>query len=426
MPPSGPRYYYLGPWQWTTAPEGSQQWQAPPHTVGLVDLRPVAPNVQAVGFFSTDQPLNDSDYESFGDQLDGNLTSAQKSAWQSLLGLSDPLSSSTLLDVLWETLTTQADPDGNTRAKPLMPDSGGAFELHLGGHSLVKRLHVKGRDAHLRIPHWPQVQRVLQNDYRRIVAGEQAMAEAWRNNQKSRFGHKVAAMAKAHGVAASDLRDQMARTHEAMPAKWLGNWARKLRLRDASQVSDLLIPSDMDRIQPRQPSTTLSDDFNRSNESLDAGNWTELDGAWSLSGNKALADGSTASGDQAVARYDTALSSEDCFAQIYHDTNTDRYPSPIVRVPSGTADDRNGYLARARPSTDTKSLLKLVDGTVTSLASKAEAYSLPADYRVSADGSTIKMFIDGIEEALGDGHQPREQFVCRNDLRVFPLQHLSG
>ena len=123
---SDARYYYLGPWQQYTDDGGAAYWGAPAGTVGLVDLRPLSP-VQTFGFFATAEPLNDSNYEPFGDASGTRLnaltmTPQQRAKWSSMLGINgDNWSGNRLLDVLVDTLTVHADPDGEERAKPLTP-----------------------------------------------------------------------------------------------------------------------------------------------------------------------------------------------------------------------------------------------------------------------------------------------------------------
>lgn len=214
MPPKGPRWYYLGPWILFEGEEGP--YHAPPeHTVGLVDLRGLE---GGVGFFATDEPLYDSSYELLGTSLDDEIDG---SVWRSLTGIPVPDGNRSILDTLWLALTEFADPEGFAFAKPLMPTHKGYLELHLGGHSLVRKRRFLGTDD----PAWDRIQAVLQADYRNI---------------------RTTAL-------------RLGRENPDLHRKVLQAWKQKFRVHDESAF----IPRGLPVERGVRPTTVIRDDFNR-------------------------------------------------------------------------------------------------------------------------------------------------------------------
>lgn len=338
------RYYYLGPWQSVTDPIEGTSWQPPEHTVGLVDLRPVA-DIENTGFFATDVPLTDSGYDYLGDQLDEGMTLSARSAWKSLLGL-DSLDASTILDALWEVLTYRSDPDGTVRAKPILPTHKKTMELHLGGHSLIRSSKFRGVDD----PAWPAIQRVLQNDYKGLVG------------------------------RTKNLR-----------RKWLGAMSRKYRL--SPEAARDLIGNGKE--MPLDPTTTITESFNQA-DSTTVGpdlTWTEVDGGFETVSNQLGVDGTYSSFPNSL-RAEHDLSSDDHYARIDATTgnNIFGFYAPAVRFSSSA---ETCYTARVRSSENEAILKKIVTGTtLTALTASTWSPSWPASIYVEIDGSSLSLTVN--------------------------------
>lgn len=341
--------YYLGPWVWDDSDPAAPFYRAPTGTLGLVDLRPVAP-VLTMGFFATNVALG-SDYESFGDGInrleDVALTPQQRSIWSSALGIG-AIVGNRLIDALWETLTVQADPDGGVICPPLMPTHRGVLELHLGGHSLIRSEQFTG-PGH---PAWPKIQALMQRNYRSIHT------EAMRNHR---------------GGPPPDVH-----------SKYLECMRRKLRC-----PWELLIPPGLPQEPPRRPSTSVSDDFNRANGALGA-NWTEtLNGGHTIVSNRAR----SAANDAISAYTGTPLSSDDQYSIVTAVADTHGYGA--VRTSVGASGD--AYGPRFRP---TLALIeKWVAGMRSTIASNAASLSFPLQSKMTADGSSLSALADDVEQA---------------------------
>jgi hypothetical protein len=363
------RYYYLGPWQVVTERGQSVVFNgqtltspdrtvlSPPEgTVGLVDLRP--PHGQGgYGFFATDRPL-DSNYEPFGDGInrleDVHLGAQQRSRWASMLGMSSP-TGTTLMDVLWETLTVQADPTGEVRALPIMPTHRGMLELHLAGHSLLRAQRLTRNH-----PAFQTVCRALQGSYGKI-------------NAKGK-GAKLA-------------------------GQWLEVQRRKLHL-SADEAMDLLIPPGLAKEPPGKPTTTIQDDFERGDDYSGLGiaaegwSWSEQTGFGVFGLTATYITGA------AMGRAEIDLSSDDHFSQV--DIVTMPSIGVIVRattenVFSGT-NSYYSYVAGTSPTNPTR-LYKTVNDSTVAIDGGATQGGSPIDaggiLRLQCDGSTLTGYVNG-------------------------------
>src|SRR5581483_1370090 len=162
--------YWIGPWLWHTTPRAA--WYAPAAAVGMIDLRPLPAQAQAIaasgiGFFATDDAADlglVGDYTLLGQGDLRSLTPIAKSrrALASALGLNG-LAGATLIECLWDAMTVQADHTGASGVKPLMPTSSRVLELHLGGHSLVM-----AKVLDLAMPEAENVKALMQEDFRAL------------------------------------------------------------------------------------------------------------------------------------------------------------------------------------------------------------------------------------------------------------------
>lgn len=352
------RYYALAQRPWVEE-DGSGYWGLPPGTIGSVDLAAVGS--QNYLFVASDAPFDLADVVTTigdGTRLDSyEPTQAERDAWGALLGV--PFNGTTLLDGLWNVLTVDADPDGLTRAKPIMPTRKGVLELHLGGHSLVRAEKLpEDPTTH---PAWPNIQRVLQNNYRAIRGSDRTLAR-----------------------------------------KWLGAQAAKYRLSpEASR--DLIVPADLPRELPLRPTTTIADSFNRpDNTDLNASNsgktldgsaatwsWNEMLGGTTIIGNQL---GPTDPGNR--MRADVDLSSEDNSAQFDIVNYVNGSAGPACRATDSAGFAGLEWYFAELTSTGVRIRAQVVGSGATQIFSNNYAWSSPAVARITADGSTISVHID--------------------------------
>jgi hypothetical protein len=348
------RWYALAQRPWVEE-AGFGFWGLPPGTIGSVDLAPVG--AQSHVFVTSDKPFDPADVAAAigdGTRLDSYVpTAAEATAWATLIGVTiQP--SWTLLDLLWATLTAEADPDGVTRAKPIMPTHKGVLELHLGGHSLLRA--EKLPDDPTTHPAWPNIQRVLQNDYRAIQGRDRTLAR-----------------------------------------KWLGAQQAKYRLTHES-ARDLLIPAGLPRVLPLKPTTTITDDFNRADAdalgaSSEGWSWTEVLGDIDIVSNAASSVGVI----------------QDNFARAEVDLSSDDHKSKIAVVVAGNR-NREVYARFAaaavtfyraihrNESTNTIRLFKQVAGTLTQIGTSInETPAATPTLEIECDGSTIIFRVNSVD-----------------------------
>lgn len=355
---TSPRYYCLAPRPLLTEPDGGSYYGLPPGTLGAVDLAPVG-GVEYV-FATSDAPFGAEDVAArIGDGTrlqDYKPTAGERAAWTALLGVSwTP--GWTLLDALWAALTVQADPDGELRAKPILPTHRGVLELHLGGHSLIRseRLPARATDH----PAWPAIQRVLQRDYARI-------------REQAHKGHR--------GRGEPDLH-----------RKWLGAMRRKYRMSDEA-ASRLLIPQGLPRELPTRPTTTVSDDFNRADAADPGANWAKLTGNWSIVSNQLFNSGGGLNPNS--ARYETDLSSDDQYAELdYVSGASDSIVCAAVRFDPAA---KTYYSGMSRLFGSTRQILRIVNGAITNLTSDSGGSGPPKPLRIEVDGSTVTLYDNGV------------------------------
>ncbi len=402
-------YYYLGPWRWVEDEGGC--WAAPEGTVGLVDLRPYGGTTEPQGFFATDRKLG-SDYDLVGTELDGILSAAQKGAWKTLLHL-DSLSANNVLDALWEVLTFRADPEGNLRAKPLIPTVRGDLELWLGGHSLVRSWRFQGQSD----PAWPNIQKVIQNDYRRIrefALSEAAALRAIPTNPKELAGKanrlrwsRIYRSARRKGITFDKAREAVADYQEKLHRRVLGGLERKYRTIAGREF----IPDDLPDEESTRPETTITESFNKEDSGTLGPDltWTEYcpsDSTWRVLDNQAnYHEGPSHDACYGTARAENDLSSNDHYSElsaIVVQSGNSYQPGaigPAVRFDSSIETCYIGRLwQHDNDSERFKQIYKLISGAYTQLASSDYTFNLPHTLRTQIDGTTLKLFIDTAEE----------------------------
>lgn len=344
------RYHYeLTPWLWDTSPLPA--WRMAASCVGSVDLRPLSAQAlaggapQGVAFAASLQPTG-------GVQICRSLhfsqeaaTSLMQDAWQGEMGYRP--AGANVVDLLWDQLTTGADPSGESGPKPLMPGRNG-LELWLPGHSLVKREAFRW-GVH---PHTNRVQAVLQRDFERL----------W----EERNGH-----------------DHCRRV--------LDYACKKFGVEDWQEF----VPT---RLRPHVPgrlphATIITDDFDRANNaslgsSPEGWSWAELgDSTLSINSNQVFQSNGDNDG---VARAESDLSSADHYAQIVAVVGT---PCPCVRFDAASL---TYYLGAIRTDLAVRMLYKRVSSTYTQLALDTVANAANDVVKLDVAGSTLTLYRNGV------------------------------
>lgn len=394
--------YFLGPWVWDESDPNAPFYRAPTGTIGLVDLRPVAPTL-SMGFFATNVALG-SDYESFGDGVnrleDIALTPQQRSLWSSALGIG-AISGNRLIDALWETLTLHSDPDGGAVCRPLMPTHKGILELHLGGHSLIRSDRFTGVDH----PAWPKIQALVQRNYRGVRGQGQSDAgmyrslrespEPQRNSPQYVFWKSVDAMKRRLGIDFNTARDAKAAESEIIHSKYLECMRRKLRC-----PWEDLIPGDLPQEPPRRPDTTLNESWPTDSTTISSGQdltWAEVSGDLTVSSGRI----SAVSGERRRGRAESDLSSDDHYAQqVIYGLTADSITDQSGALTRYAAAADTCYVANGRRG-DLVYLRKYVTGTLTQLAvtDLGANTSLPDGTVIKneSNGSTIRSLVDDVQ-----------------------------
>lgn len=371
--------HYIGPWVWDTSGDDFPFWRAPEVTVGLVDREEPEGTVGLIdlrstadlqlagtdgdrpyGFFVVNGSLN-SDYTLLGggsgDVRKLPWTAADQSAWQSLVG-TQPMGD-TLIDALFDHLTNQSDPLGDTPTQTMMPNVAGNLDLHLGGYSLVKsqrfiydsnrpedRLYREKMTAHLHA-------QLLQHD--------------------------------ADGLPV----EQMQRVVDF--------WTDKFRIGKGRASHKRLIPSELrERIPGILPhQTTITESWNQSDSSTLGPDltWTETLGSMETISNEVTNEGTD---NDNSSRAEADLSSDDhyCKTTITGRGNASRYHAALCRY---HASQTNTYYYADLENTDKVRLYRRVTGSYTQLGSGVSVtVSLPDTIQVKADGNNISCIFNDV------------------------------
>lgn len=346
--------FWAGPLVWRTL--WTPHWSRPDGAVAMLDTRSIPQCAQAVTpaglaiFITPDATNLGSDYINLGTDPLRTLTEQQKRQWESAFKLPQTLAANRLRGVIWETLTLQADPIGDDRCLPLLPNRRRRFELWLAGQL------ADSKDwSRTGFEHAPMID-LLKRMYRRIR------------------------QATLDGKTPSDHH-----------RKWLGFQVRKFRDYDYHNF----IASDLPDEEPLEPTTTLLESFNQG-DSTTLGpdqTWSEGRGDWSTVSNKAgLASRDAAA--QMRARVTTALSGDDQYAQCeIFNVATSKYQGPNVRQ----ADGANTFYT-AIAGDGLIYLTKLVTGTQTNMTNASQTAGNGQVWKAEIDGSTLKGYVDSTEK----------------------------
>lgn len=355
---------YLGQWEWADR-DGTFQWRAPGGAaVGALDLRStaqcgIAGGTPGYGLFVYSSPqTHPLLLRSLGTDLTARLNTPTRTHLQTALN-----STTTLTDRLGDLLKqiTQDsgcwDATGLGRWKPVQPTRAGLVSLTIGGLGTIYQERVT--PAH---PSFAAAIQVFQADYRT---------------------HRP-------------TRDPI------LLRKWTGATLLKLFTRLNDLDADSLMPPEFRSDGYEAPTTSISDNFDRTNEELDAGPWVEIinaSGDWDVVSNEAKLSG-TPDNEQA-ARHTTALSTDDhevqCDVTALKANPNGGYAGPCARISTDTHATRDYYFYLVKDAiTDASEIGKMVDGTPTSLATGSfSAANLPETLKLTADGSDLTGLLNG-------------------------------
>lgn len=151
----------------------------------------------------------------------------------------------------------------------------------------------------------------------------------------------------------------------------------------------------VDRIPVIKGGATASDDFNRADSTNLGSDWTEVVGNIHIVGNQ-IAPAST--GTDYAMRWTSDLASDDHYCQI----DAVAYPhefshvSPACRFdPAAVTYYRAVQRSTAGAATDDRTIQKCVSGSVSALAAQSQEVDPPFSIRLTVDGSSLDMAIDG-------------------------------
>lgn len=373
-------HYWLGPPR-LVADEMGPCWCAPPECVGWIDLNHLAGQGQVTdralrkaGLFWTPAgvALPGDEFDRLNSVAayisDVSANGAILDAWQGNLGYRPPVpAGASLLNLLWEGLTTYATvAEDDDRCMPLMPTVRGTLDLHLAGHSLVRRERFDIRKHR----HAPRVLEVIHRQYERVAGDEQ--------RGRARAGQALRVLDYARAKYRLGSRDD---ERESAP------WRVLLPARERGRVRRLLPHETVHTESFDQPdSTTLGPDLP----------WVEFVGSWeTISGTAASLSGS----NPRVAFPDLDLSSIDHLFETVLTAQTGAGGSQhqqgcIARKLGGSADQTYYHVDCSQVTT--WRTFKRITGTFTNLGVDTSAFMIAGDVlRVECDGSSIRRIVTG-------------------------------
>jgi hypothetical protein len=376
--------YFLGPWTWNAT---DACWQPPAGAVGSVDLRPLAaqgtpgPTATGQGLFALPDgsPSPGAGYLTLGSNLAGNVSVANRSAWNTRLGTTGgQFTNNQLQTYIGETLTRQADAAGATRAKPVMPD-GPNLRVFLGSSTPVYSRAFQGTaDAA-----WGPIQTVLREGYREVRRYCLLRAEFFDNQ-----GFPL-----------------LAAYWRAKYRRFLG--ARLLRYRAWGLTRADLIPTDLPDEGDLPPETTLTDSFDRTDSASSLGSssegwsWTPVTSStWGISSNEGYMVSASVVPIDAFAN--SALSDPDMYAEAaLSGPGAGEGEWGLMVRRHGTSATRTFYYGGPRRLA-AGYISKVVAGVLTSgFLSGSTTNSGTQTWKLDVNGTTLTLYQDGVSRATG-------------------------
>lgn len=382
------RVYALHPYVW----DSSFGCHRPPDGSGsALDFRPEAEQAKAsqsggYGMFHWDEPAkvpSEAIPIGSGDCREYQPTVSERNEMRLKLGLSANPAGTYLTDCISDILGPLSDPTGQNGPKPIMP-CGGLLDIHLSGHSKVYSQPFDFQEVFKPSPN-SRASRI-----RDVIRA--SVSEARKSGGSELAGKVVGSWLKQHAkFIDSDLVN---------PAKKV-EWSRLL------STQDLLLLGV--GFKPKNPATSFTDNFDRSDSSSLGGSWTTFltNAEYGISGNKCIFGKASTTGDGAYqsARYDFDVSSVDHWTEIqlssYIITSSNSWLGPVARF-SSSANTGYAYCLMARSTSATNHLYKIVSGVATSLGSNLEVNISTSTPRTKCSGSTIQGIIGAVRISVTD------------------------
>ena len=331
-------------------------WGPPPNTLGWIDLRSLfqcgapGPVQQGFGLMVLSQKAPVGYY--LGDNLNAVMTDVRKAEVKAAIGLGEDIVADDVLGMLVELMTRYADINGQERWKPLIPTVNRRMEIYLAGEKVWDEPFDK-------LNH-PQVLDAARNSYR------------WNREYDISVG--------------SNHYQQYL---QAMVDKYRVPW-------------EDLIPSGLPKESPKPRASIIGDTFVDSDATdLDAHTatgpnggfgWAEQAGDTDIMSNEAVVQVTEAS-----ARAESDLDSDDHYAEMVI-TNHSNDPGVNCRFNPAVSNTYYHWRLEGDPGNNLQ-LFQRITGSFTQIGSNvADSSSTPYTLRVSADGSTIKGLLGGVEK----------------------------
>jgi hypothetical protein len=336
-----------------------ERWRFPfpENTLGAIDFRSVpqqaapGPVPQGYGVFALDDanacvgPTALVSLES----LDAELRPLEIAAIEIGLGLfPGDIKAATTRDTIRELMAFHADATGQTRWKPVRGSLRDGYNIELPGYGRI----VEDRQFDASHPGMIQTILVYRVDYDRHV----------------RTGTDAEELQRMTGAAMLDIFGEM-----------------------NEERADFLMAPQYRTRGWREPTTTVSDDFDRIDGELGA-NWTDDAGDADIVSNQW--DVTTG---EAVSRYSgTSLSTDDHYAEAVF-TDSGHYLGPMVRKDASST--LTYYLAAVQGNKTDWQWYKRVSGTYTLLQTVVITTQQPTDtLQGRVDGSTLSLLRNAIQE----------------------------
>lgn len=390
---------YMGKYEWLTAPGGDvPSWRAPGgRAAGTIDMRSIRdmsvagglPN--GYGFFSYTSPtIHPNLLVDLGTSLERPIATTERTSLSTLLGVS--ITSSTIIDVLWELYTQRGDPTGIDRWKPIMPTVRGVIELHLGGFSLI------------RYDNWTKGKYPLVLETERI-GWQKLRQECWERQQEldslgitferaqAQFMGLKSLVPTDPDIGRSQKWKQLARILSNPPdshLKRLSSLSEQYRL----TVREMLGLWNEPYIEPRPHGSDFTESWNCADSASITCDltWIEHDDVYSIVSNEANA--STGADKIASAQ---VLASDNHYAQCLMVNRLTNGAGVICRK-DGTATRTFYEFLIFRGGANIRRLRKFVSGAGTILQDTTGTFAAGDTLKVQSDGSTISRYINDVTE----------------------------
>lgn len=367
--------YYLGPWQRKRPPladaPDAWAWAPPDEAVGMLDFSslpdcgtsPSTVDMRGIGLFCVPRAVTlPSEYDLLdsGDAREIQIATAHRDLVEAVLGVRIEAAGTLAEGVA--ALFASGDPMGQERWKPLAPNSGGMYEIHVGGHSSIWSRKFQGPTD----PAWNRLRDMLRFDLKQHDDDCKVEARRLRDEAKE--------LRKQGKDKEADERDRQAAYTEPHAESVLDWMSRKYQC----------APTELNtEIRRGRASTTISDSFSGT-----LGAWTQDRGTWEIASGEVWKTAVHTQFD--LLRHNTALSSADHYTQAKVTYGWETYAGPCTRCASSVT----GYFA-VNYTSATLYLFKLVSGTETSLGSFAKSVVEYDVVKLSSSGSSHTGYANG-------------------------------